>query len=423
MKRPFEILMIWLCFLSASRLAADDWTRFRGPGGSGSSQQTGLPLTWSETENIVWRAALPGYGASSPVTSGGRIFLTGYSGYGTDQTDSAAKADLVQHVFSLDRADGRLLWDRTSPANDEEQDYKSYIALHGYASHTPVTDGRAVFAFFGSSGVVAYDVAGDHLWTAKVGAGTHGFGTASSPVLYDDLVIINASVESGSVVALSKTTGKEVWRAGGIQSAWNTPVLVSVKDGEKELVIHCQGQILGFDPVTGKQLWNYQTGKGSYICPSVVAVDGVVYAICGRDGKVVAVRAGGRGDVTETREVWSSQGSSNVPSPVFHGGYLYWISDTGIAHCLDAALGASVYQKRLGNTDRVYASVVSADGRLYAVTRQRGTFVLSAGPEFEQLAHNAIAGDGSIFNASPTVSNGHLLLRSDKYLYCIGQSR
>jgi hypothetical protein len=294
------------------------------------------------------------------------------------------------------------------------------VALHGFASGTPVTDGEAVYAFFGSSGVVAYDLEGNQLWTADVGDNTHGFGTGASPVLHGDLVIVNASVESGSLVALDRKTGNEVWRLGDVRRAWNTPVLVEVEGAGPELVLNSAGIVIGVDPKSGVKLWSFDSGVSDYICTSVVASKGIVYAVCGRRGTVVAVRAGGRGDVTDSHEVWVSEGSSNVPSPVLHDGHLYWVSDKGIAYCLDASTGEEVYKKRLPDTGRVYASAVAAEGRLYVLTRENGGIVLAAKPEFAELVRNGL-GDASIFNASPAVSNGQLLLRSDKFLYCIGK--
>jgi outer membrane protein assembly factor BamB len=298
--------------------------------------------------------------------------------------------------------------------------HRGYVALHGYSSATPATDGNGVYAFFGSSGVAAYDFTGKRLWAAQVGSDTHEWGTGASPIVYENLVVVNASVESGSLVGLNKKTGAEVWRAGGVVQSYNTPVMVNKGDGSKELVVHGKGRILAFDPRTGTQLWTYNTGVGDYICPSVVIHGEIVYAICGRSGKFVAVRSGGRGDVSETHGVWSARGRSNVPSPVYHEGCLYWVSDDGNAHCIDAKTGKLVYTERLPKSGRVYASVTLADGRLFAVSRERGTFVFEAARDFKQLALNVIADDDSIFNASPVVSRGQLLLRSDKFLYCIG---
>jgi len=404
---------------AGNTLVAGNWTQFRGNDGSGTSSEAELPLNWGDGENLVWKTGLPGYGASSPITYGDRIFLTGYSGYGTASSAATTQTMLKLHVTCLNRSDGTVRWDRKIDGNDNEQDYKRFVALHGYASGTPATDGKAVFAFFGSSGVVAYDYEGELLWTADVGDKTHIFGSGTSPVLFGDLVIVNASVESGSLVALDKQTGDEVWRAPDINSAWNTPLLVDVGADKPEMVVNTNTKLLAFDPSSGEPLWNFTNGAGTYICPSVVAENDIVYAVGGRSGKVVAVRGGGRGDVTESHQVWASEGQSNVPSPVLHDGRLHWVSDKGIAFCLDAQSGEQVYKKRIADAKKVYASVVAVDDRLYVLTCADGAMVLSAGSEFEQLAHNVFSDDDSIFNASPVVSNGQLLIRSDRFLYCV----
>lgn len=420
---PFSSLTILLCLINGCTTTPEpNSSRFRGPSGSGHSSTTGLPLTWNASDNIIWKKSLPGYGASSPITLDDKIFLTCYSGYGVKEKGSAKKSDLRLHVVCLNRDDGNLIWQTAAVGNPEVEDYAQFVALHGYASATPVTDGKAVYAFFGSSGIFAYDINGKYMWEKKVGSKTHKFGTASSPVLHEDLVIVNATVESKSLVGLNKMTGKEVWRAKEVNDAWNTPIIVDVKDGPPELVLNMRNRIVAYDPKTGVELWHCNSTANDYICPSVIEQDGVIYAICGRSGKFVVVRAGGRGDVTETHKVWAVGGKTNVPSAVYHKGHIYWVSDEGIANCVNAKTGKEIYKERLPKTDRVYASVLYADGRLYNVTRERGTFVLAAKPEFELLAHNIIQGDESIFNASPIVSRGQFLLRSDKFLYCIGKA-
>lgn len=409
-----------LMCLSILPLLAADWARFRGPGGSAVSDERGLPGEWSSSDSIVWRTDLPGPGASSPITFGDRIFLTCYSGYGLSEADPVDQKQLLRHVLGLDRRTGNILWNKQVAPKLPEQAYQGFQALHGYASSTPATDGERVYVFFGKTGVFAFDFSGEEVWQADVGSRTHNWGTATSPVLYKDFVIVNASVESGSLVALDKRTGSEVWRAPGMRSSWNTPTLVDVEGGRQELVVSVQGSILGFDPDNGKQLWQCE-GIPDYVCPSVVAKDGVVYAIGGRQGAALAVRAGGRGNVTSSHVVWRQRGGSNVSSPVVFDKHVYWVSDQGMAFCLQADSGKIVYQERLPRAGRVYASVVAADGKLYAVSREAGTFVLALEPQFKQLAHNVMRDDRSIFNASPAVSNGQLLLRSDRALYCIGK--
>jgi outer membrane protein assembly factor BamB len=238
--------------------------------------------------------------------------------------------------------------------------------------------------------------------------------------LYKDLVIINASVESGALVALNKDTGKEAWRSPGIRSAWNTPVLVKTDKGQ-ELVVSVQDRVVGVDPDTGKELWRAE-GVHRYVCPSVVAHDGVVYAIGGGNTSL-AVKAGGKGDVTESHGVWRHNSGSNVGSPIYHEGHLYWASDSnGIVNCQEAATGKVVYSVRLKPpSGQIWSSPVLADGKLYYVSKYNGTYVVATQPEFQLLAHNVIAGDKSRSNASLAVSDRQLFLRNDEYLYCIGK--
>jgi outer membrane protein assembly factor BamB len=419
---PLIRLLVVLLTAATCTVAAraDDWPRFRGPAGQGSANDGNLPVRWSDDENIAWKTELPGHGSSSPVTWGDKIFLTSYSGYGVDENDPGDPQNLVRHLLCLDRREGKILWSTDVPARLPEEEFGRRLALHGYASSTPATDGQRVYAFFGKSGVMAFDFAGKPLWTADVGKGTHQWGSSNSPLLYHNLVIVNASVESGSLVALDKQSGSEVWRAKGMNASWNTPILVDTKDGRQELVVSVRGKILGFDPASGEQLWSCD-GIEDYVCPSVVAEDGVVYAIGGRRNTAVAVRVGGRGDVTETHRVWKAAAGSNVSSPVIYHGHLYWVSEQGIAYCLKADSGEIVYRERL-NTGLVYSSATVADGKLYIATREKGTYVLAAKPKFEVLAHNTLA-DDSIFNGSPVVSDGQLLLRSDRFLYCIGKRK
>jgi len=400
--------------------AGADWTRLRGPGASGISDDTGLPIHWSATENVVWKTALPGKGGSSPITLKGKIFLTAYTGYGLDRGNPGSQEDLTHHVLCFNRADGKIIWDKTSKALVPEQEYnKGHIDLHGYASATPVTDGESLFVFFGRSGVRALDLDGNLLWHVVVGSNVNGWGSAASPILFDDLVIVNASIESESLVALNKKTGKEVWRATGIRESWSTPLVVDLPDGKRELVLSMHSKVVGFEPATGKRLWQCD-GVPDYVVPMTVADKGVVYITGGRSSTTLAVRAGGRGDVTETHRLWTLNKGCKVPSPLIHDGLLYWVSNLDTAACIKADTGEVIYHQRLPKRGAFYGSAVMAEGRLYAVSKLRGTVVLAVGKEFKQLARNDL-GDRSIFNATPVISDGCLLLRSDRFLYCIGK--
>jgi outer membrane protein assembly factor BamB len=390
--------------------AAGDWPRFRGPRGDGTSPDA-APVTWSGEENLLWKTGLPGMGASSPIVVGGRIYLTASAAPGEE--------DPKRQVLCLESKDGSVVWTKDVKSKLPEQG--KIRENHGYASSTPVSDGERIYAFFGKSGVVAFDLGGKGLWDADVGSGLNGWGSAASPILHRDLLIVNASVESETMVAFDRRTGKEAWRASGIKEAWNTPLVAGVKGGKAELIVPIPRKILGFDPASGEQLWSCDTGIGWYMVPSVVAGEGAVYCIGGRQGGALAVRPGGRGDVTGSHKLWTGSNGSNVTSQVLHEDHLYWMHDNnGIALCADAATGKIVYEKRMDGAGQIYASPVIAGGKIYYVCRDGRTFVVAAKPEFEVLAVNAPIDRGT-FNASPAVAGGRLYIRSDKFLYCIGE--
>jgi outer membrane protein assembly factor BamB len=395
-----------------------NWPRFRGPDGLGIAETSSLPTKWSNRENIVWKATIPGAGASSPVIYGNRVFLTFFTGYGVDGSSSGSIDDLKRHILCLDAGSGGILWQREVETVLPESQTRRFL---GYASSTPTVDADRVYCFFGKSGVIAFDHSGDQLWHRNVGDNTHGWGSAASPVLYKDLVIINAFVECGQLVALDKISGREVWRSGELKESWNTPLLVDLPDGKTELVIAISGKILGFEPDTGKQLWECE-GHRWYIVPSLIANNGVVYCLSGKGVEAIkAVRAGGRGDVSDTHMLWTVKKGTNVPSAVYHEGHIYFAHETkGIAYCLNAKTGDVVYEEPVPGIGGVYASAIVGAGKIYYVSRHSGTFVLAAKPKYELLAHNKLDGDRNA-HASPAVYGQQLILRMDRFLYCIGQ--
>jgi outer membrane protein assembly factor BamB len=411
-----------LLALAGPAVAAESWMQFRGPGGQGISAETGLPTRWSSSSNVAWKTKLPGAGTSSPILIGDKLYLTTYSGYNVPG-DEGDPSQLKRHLVCLDRKSGKLLWSKDVAAKLPEQD--RIRDDHGYASSTPVSDGKSIYCFFGKTGVVAFDLAGKQLWQADVGSGLSGWGSAASPVLFDDLVIVNASVESSSLVALNQDTGLEVWRTRGIHESWNTPVLAKTQDGQTELLLAISGNVLGLDPKSGEQLWSCDTRIPWYMVPSTVVHDGVSYWIGGRSGAAFAVRLGGRGDVSDSHRVWTGTMNSNVPSPLVHKGHLYWASDSqGMMFCAEAATGKMVYQERLPRADTLYSSPMLADGKIYVVDRSGKTFVVAASPKFQLLATSDLRSDDdrSIFHACPIAADGRLLIRSNMYLYCLDEN-
>ncbi|MBI3822726.1 MAG: PQQ-binding-like beta-propeller repeat protein [Planctomycetes bacterium] len=412
---------ILLLILTVTATAAD-WTRFRGPDGQGVSKDTGLPAEWSSTKNIVWKAKLPGPGASSPITLGKRIYITAYTGYGLDSKEPGKQEDLRRHVLCLDRADGKTVWAKEFKPQLPEHVYNRHESdYHGYAASTPITDGKHLYVFFGKSGVYCLDLDGNEVWNSSVGKGINGWGSGASPILYKNLLIVNASIESGALVALDKTSGKEVWRTPGMSSAWNTPIITLNQAKDDELVISVNNKVLGLDPTTGKERWKAD-GVKSYVIPSVVAQDGVAY-VTGGGSLTTALKTGGSGDVTKTHQLWKATKGSNASSPVLHEGYLYFISGNGgTLNCQDIKTGEFAYTERLKpDTGFLWASPIAADGKLYLVSQFKGTYVVAAGPKFKLLAVNTFDDDKSRSNASIAVSDGQLLFRNDAHLYCIGK--
>jgi outer membrane protein assembly factor BamB len=407
--------------LFIGRNDAADWPQFRGPNATGvATDDNGYATSWSATQNVSWRIELPGPGASSPIVQGDKVFVACFRGVGKSSSDTS---QLERVLVCVNRSDGKILWQSSVKGADNEDSYRGQLQGHGYATSTPVTDGERVYVFFGKSGVLAFDLNGKQLWQKNVGTGSArmGWGQGSSLILYKNLVIVPAFAEGKALVALDKATGNQVWKspADGFEGTWSSPVLVELPDGKTELVVSVPYEIWAFNPDKGDFLWAAEGIKEGAICPTLVTQNGIVYAIGGRQGGAVAIRAGGRDEVTATHTVWRKNFGSYVTSPVLLGDYLYWVSDRGIAFCVKTADGEQVYQERLQDSQQLYSSVVVANGHLYAVSRENGTFVYPAKPKFESVARNLVDDDAGTCNATPAFSNGQMFLRTNKYLYCI----
>jgi outer membrane protein assembly factor BamB len=400
-------------------LAAADWPGFRGPQGTGISPEHGLPVKWGPEENLAWKTKLPGPGASSPIAWGDRVFVTCFTGYGGADRKSGDQSQLRRHLVCLERTSGKILWQADVPAKLPETDWTSQVSQHGYATSTPTTDGERVYVFFGQTGVFAFDFNGKQLWQADVGHYRNTFGTGSSPTLCGSRLIVNATVESGRLVALDRASGKVLWRVKMADDCWSTPLVVSVPGGSQELVFNAPSALLGLDPEDGKELWRCEFPEPRNVSVTPVVKDGIIYCMgTGNLGRVfLAVRAGGRGDVTKTHLLWRQKIGATNCSPILVGDYLYFFSMR--ACCLRADTGAIVFQEPLAGLGPEYPSPVAADGRIYLVTRRGNGYVLAAKDRLEVLANNDL-GDTSGFVASPAISRGHLFIRSNEYLYCIG---
>ncbi len=399
--------------------SASEWPRFRGPSANGIYSGGELPTRWSHDSGIAWKIQLPGAGSSSPTVAGGHIYVTCYSGYAVPGESRGDLSNLKRHLLAIDPRDGSIIWKKAIPARLPESEH---VRDHGYAASTPVADEDRVYVFFGKTGVFAFSHDGKDLWRAPVGDGTHGWGSGASLVLDGDLLFVNASVESQSLIALHKKSGRLKWRVPGIREAWNTPLVVEGRGRRKELLIAMPKKVVAFEPRTGKPLWTCDTDITWYIVPSIIADRGVAYVLGGRSGvAAVAVRTGGRGNVTRSHRLWLSSKGSNVSSPILHDGHLYWVHDQqGIAYCADPRSGRILYQERLPRGGQVYASPLLAEDRIYYLNRRGVTFVVAASPKFELIAQNDLQ-DGTRFDASPVPCGNRILIRSNRFLYCIGQ--
>jgi outer membrane protein assembly factor BamB len=394
----------------ALSLRADDWTRFRGPRGDGGSSESSLPLKWGPKENIAWKVELPGPGSSSPIVLGQRVFVACFTGKKAEE--------IVRHVMCFERAAGKLLWKNSYPAPTPEMDYSGHLLQHGFTTSTPITDGERLYVHFGRDGVRAFDLDGKLPWHESVGRIVSSFGSGSSPILLGDKLIVNATVELGALVALDKRTGKRLWKSPINGDCWSTPAVVDLPGGKQELILNGTGFLYGFDPDDGKELWRLESLTG-HISSTPLVRDGIIYVTnAGFNGKyVMAVRPGGRGDVSKTHVIWKQEKiGANHCSPVLTGNRLCWFS--GQAYAVSVKDGSVLKQERLEGLQNLYSSALAAGDAIVVFTRKGGAHVVRA-KDLEVIAYNEL-GDESVINASPALSNGQLFIRSNRYLYCIG---
>ena len=420
----------------------DDWPRFRGAEGSGISESS-APTEWGPDKNIKWKAEMPGAGCSSPIVVGGKVFVTCYSGYGESRNNPGAKEDLKRHVVCLNQEDGEQLWSKTLDADIENEDDFAGIGVtaHGYASHTPVSDGEHLFVFMGKSGVVAYDLDGNELWTKKVGDGSDSrkWGSAASPIVHGDLVIVPALAESRAVFGLDKKTGEQKWacESKAMDNTWSTPMVVNVDDGRSDIVIGVPDELWAINPKTGKLSWAASGVGGEGFYTSAVQSEGIIYASVGgrSGGGSIAVRKGGKKDITESHVAWNGPTAGSFASPLVYNGHMYVVGRGGIMQVLDISTGELVKKSRMTSTESSrpangggggrmgspdYGSPVIAGGKIYYTKGNGETFVMNADAECEQISVNKLTDEAEIFSGTPAVSKGQILIRSNKYLYCIG---
>jgi outer membrane protein assembly factor BamB len=382
------------------------WPRWRGPSGQGLASGSGYPDRWSDKENVLWRTPIPGRGHSSPITWDDRVFLT--TAYGDGRAS----------VLAFQRSNGRQLWEAIAPDRSPE----SVHSKNSHASATATTDGSKVFAFFGSKGVLAVDMEGRQVWHRSLGRFDNYHGTAGSPLLYKDRLILFQDHGTGSfITALDAQTGQPLWRTNRRGSVgWSTPIAIHAFDHD-EIIVSSQSRVHSYDPATGRELWSCG-GNLFEVVPTPVVGHGLVFCSSGRAGPTLAIKPGGKGDVTNTHVAWQSpRGSPFVPSPLLYGDYLYIVNDmASIATAFEATTGKLMWQGRLGVATRegFSASPVGADGKVFFTNDEGDTFVLKAGPTFELLHVNKL---NATVLASPALVDQKWYFRTDRELMAIGK--
>jgi len=414
--------------------APDAWPRWRGPDSNGVARGD-APQTWSDTEHIAWKVAVPGRGNSSPVIWGDRLFLTTAVATGSAATAAAAggalggfgggNAPQVEQkllVLAFDRKTGKQLWEKTAVVSTPHEGFHSQYG--SFASPSVLVDARHVIAFFGSRGVYCYTHEGAPVWQKDFGVKmrmTMAFGEGSSPALDGDKLVMLFDHEGDSfLVAVDKNTGRELWRtprpAG---STWSSPMVIMV-GGKKQVLVAATKFVAGYELETGKEIWR-ATGLGRNVIPMPVVADGVALVMSGfMSPNLLAIRLGGTGELTGTDAIlWQNQrGNSYTPSPVLHDGKFYMLTDNGTVSCLDAKTGKPFYsQTRLPKSYSFKASPVAANGKLYLASEDGDVVVLKMGEKYEVLATNTLA--GQVFVATPAIMDGTIFLRGQGTLFAI----
>jgi outer membrane protein assembly factor BamB len=433
---PIEVIATGVVALAASLQvsAFENWPQWRGPGGQGVSAETQLPTEWQPDRNIAWKTELPGSGHSSAVIWGDRVFVTA-AVEGEPVPGAKAAEHLMEgkpwvhpdsvgadrkhtlKVVALDAGSGRIVWERTAfegPVHDARHRRSSF------AGPTPATDGRMVYAYFGPEGLYAYDMDGNLQWKVRETFPTLGLGTGTSPVIFENLVIVQRDEDNGdgsAILAYDKTTGKEVWRVKRpVQISWGTPVIVAAS-GRQELVTNGTEFIIAYDPRSGRELWRTQGVQSNAIHTPLVG-RGLVIVTAGYPAKkVIAIRPG---DVPDDRRVaWEyAKGTGYVLSNILYDDYLYLLTDNGIVTCLDPESGEIKYEGgRVPVPARFMGSPVAFAGLIAMTSEDGDTYMLKAGPTHEIVRTNSV--DEPVFS-SLAIANGRIYIRGVRHLFAVG---
>ncbi len=410
-----------LCFVFViSIVRADNWPTWRGPNRDGISREKNLPVKWSTTENVAWKLPMPGRSGSTPIIWGERIFVSTTSG------------DAIE-LWSVDRANGKVLWKQHLSNGGREMYRKQNLS-----SPSPVTDGKSVWIMTGTGILKAFDFTGKQIWTRDIqkdyGAFGLNWGYASSPLLYDGSLFVQVlhgmkTDDPSYVLRIDAASGRTLWRIERPTDAirespdsYTTPALLE-HNGSTEIVVTGGDCVTGHDPATGRELWranglNPQNQPFYRIVASPVVREGLIYAPT-RIKPLIAFRAGGRGDISESHKVWSTENGPDVPTPVTDGKFFYIVRDNGAVFCLDAKTGQQIWGGERIRPGTYSASPVLADGKLYATSEDGVTTVFSAGAQFEVLAENEL---GEYTLSSPAISDGQIFIRTDGHLFAIGRA-
>ena len=455
MKRMIRRVSLVLLFILSSILvqaqSADHahWPQWRGPYFNGMARGD-APTTWSDTTNIKWSTDIPGRGFSTPVVWGDRIFLTTATPTGKPAPAAATPAPATpapqasaspqrrgpggesgpqpEHkfeVFCLDRKTGKILWQRTATVATPHEGYHRQYG--SFASNSPATDGKYVYASFGSRGLYCYDFNGKLIWKKDFGVQMKiklAFGEGTAPLLDGNRLFLVFDHEAGSfIVALDKRNGKELWRATRDEgTSWSTPLAIT-HDGRRQVIVTASNKVRSYDAENGKVLWE-AAGLGTNAIPVPVYENGLVYVMSGhRDPKLMAIKLGKEGDLTNSDSiVWShTRGLAYTASPVLHQNKLYFVTDNGMISAFNATTGEPYFaQTRLPKAYNLKASPVGANGKLYVATEDGDVVVVKMGEKFEVLATNTLT--DQVFIATPVIANGDLFLRGQNKLFCIGQA-
>lgn len=392
---------------SVLSILAENWPQWRGPRLDGTSAEKNVPVHWSATSNVIWKTGLPGLGHASPIVYDERVF-----------TVSAVPETEERMLLCIDGKTGKIAWQESVIKSPLEKKH----ALNSHASSTPACDGERVFVSFLDKAemvVAAYDLSGKQQWIKRPGGFSSMHGFCSSPILFKDKVIVNGDHDGdGYMVALDRESGKELWRIDRPNKtrSYTVPLIRDIA-GRIQMILTGTKCTTSYDPNNGKLHWIIDGPTEQFVASPVYSEKtGLVYVTGGfPDHHILAIKPDGQGNVTDTKIVWrTNKGVAYVPSPIIEGDYFLVVSDSGVAHCFDAASGKILWQERLGEH---HASLVSANGLVYFLNDNGVMNVVRPGPTFDRVASNAI---GEKTFASPAIRDGEMFIRGEKHLFCIG---